>query len=149
MFKKLEKVSENGMLSKAKNRTDVARLIGYNKSRINSGYAWVSSLIYRGYLKENIAYTDDSGASIMEYTLGDSRPKYFKDGMTITKENVEEHKENEEGHEEVKNIEIEEKEVVNPNVIKISITRGCTNISVELTDCDQAIKLITTILKGE
>ena len=67
----------------------------------------------------------------------------------ITKENVEEHKENEEGHEEVKNIEIEEKEVVNPNVIKISITRGDTNINVEVVNSDQAIKLITTILKGE
>lgn len=143
LFKTLKNLDKTGVLKTAKNRNDVAALVGYTEDRKKSGYSWVSSLISRGYLKEEITGINPSGYASYRYSLGNSEPKYDSEEAKGRKENKIESlpKENTPA--------LDRKEVVNPDVIKINITRGGTNINVEVANCDQAIKLITTILKGE
>ena len=146
LFGKLKELEKNGTLEKAKSRADVATLVGYPSDQAKAGYSWVSNLIRRGYLKERIVGTTPSGRMIAQYSLGNEEPMY----------DYEEIKKRKEAKENRKEMWLKEnmpvldgKEVVNPDVIKINITRGDININVEVVNSDQAIKLITTILKGE
>ena len=167
-WNRVKDADDNGILSHAKNRYEVANIAGYSSAERSKGYQWVSNLVRRGHLQE-IMHGLNNGKFEYEYhVVGEpdfshqnarkAAKQKFEKQSTIkinkkTKHNKKSANKNIQEkaveHKETKKIEIEEKEVVNPNVIKISITKGCTNISVELADCDQAIKLITTILKGE
>lgn len=146
LFGKLKELAEDGTLEKARNRADVATLVGYTSDQTEAGYSWVSSLIRREYLKERIIGTTPSGKMIAQYSLGNEEPMYDYEKV----KNKKEAKENSEEMLVKENMPVlDGKEVANPDVIKINITRGDTNISVEVVNCDQAIKLITTVLKGE
>ena len=146
LFSRLKDLAKEGTLEKARSRADVATLVGYPSDQSKAGYSWVSNLIRRGYLNEKIVGVTPSGGMIARYTLGDEEPMYDY-------EEIKKRKEAKENRKEMwfkENMPVlEGKEVANPDVIKISITRGDTNINVEVVNCDQAIKLVTTILKGE
>lgn len=146
LFGRLKDLAKEGTLEKARSRADVATLVGYPSAQSKAGYSWVSNLIRRGYLKERIVGVTPSGGMIARYTLGDEEPMYDY-------EEIKKRKEAKENRKEMwfkENMPVlDGKEVVNPDVIKINITRGDTNINVEVVNCDQAIKLVTTILKGE
>lgn len=146
LFGKLKELAEDGTLEKARSRADVATLVGYPSDQSKAGYSWVSNLIRRSYLKEKIVGVTPSGGMIARYTLGDEEPMYDYEEFKKRKEAKENRKET--WFRENMPV-LESKEVVSPDVIKINITRGDTNISVEVVNTDQAIKLITTILKGE
>lgn len=146
LFSRLKGLAKDGTLEKARSRADVATLVGYPSDQSKAGYSWVSNLIRRGYLNEKIVGVTPSGGMIARYTLGDEEPMYDY-------EEIKKRKEAKENRKEMwfkENMPVlDGKEVVSPDVIKINITRGDTNINVEVVNCDQAIKLITTILKGE
>ena len=146
LFGKLKELAKDGTLEKAKSRADVATLVGYPSDQSKAGYSWVSNLIRRNYLKEKIVGVTPSGGMIAQYTLGDEEPMYDYEEFKKRKEAKENRKET--WFKENMPV-LESKEVVNPDVIKINITRGDTSINVEVVNTDQAIKLITTILKGE
>ena len=146
LFDKLNELEKNGMLAKAKTRADIATLVGYTDDQRKAGYSWVSNMVRRGYLKEEIVGTTPSGIAVVKYSLSGLKPMYNYEEVRKKKDEKEERKENWANE----NMPApEEKEVVNSDVIKINITRGDININVEVVNSDQAIKLITTILKGE
>lgn len=146
LFGKLKDLAKEGTLEKAGSRADVATLVGYSSDQSKAGYSWVSNLIRRGYLKEKIVGVTPSGGMVAQYTLGDKEPMYNYEEIKKRKAAKENRKET--WFKENMPV-LDEKEVVNPDVIKINISRGDININVEVVNSDQAIKLITTILKGE
>lgn len=146
LFGKLKDLAKEGTLEEAKSRADVATLVGYPSDQSKAGYSWVSNLIRRGYLKEKIVGVTPSGGMVARYTLGDKEPMYNYEEIHKRKEAKEDRKET--WFKENMPV-LDGKEVVNPDVIKINISRGDININVEVVNSDQAIKLITTILKGE
>lgn len=145
LFARLQELEEDGTLSKAKSRADVARLVGYPEERAKAGYSWVSNLISRGHLSETIQEWTPSGRMIAEYHTTGSMPDY--------------------GYEEVKrrrdkkqNITEEKQALCFPKVIEITpsetpikmeIAKGDMTIKVELAEVEQATNLITTIMKGD
>ena len=55
LFEKLKTLSDSGELSLAKNREDLASLVGYAPSEIKSkGLSWVSRLIRKGIIAEKV-----------------------------------------------------------------------------------------------
>lgn len=144
-YDKLKELFESGKLAKAKSRAEVATLVGYDNDRAKQGYSWVSSLISRGYLKEEITGVNKSGKAITSYSLNGKTPMYDSEESRKKELNDAEVKDTEE-----KSIVItENKESETVSVIKMKISNGKVDIEVVVADSDQAIKLITTILKGE
>lgn len=157
LFDRLRELDEDGTLSKASSRADVARLVGYSEERSKAGYAWVSNLIRRGHLEETIREWTPSGKMVAEYHVADSSPDYGYEEVNrrkALKEKVaEEWKkwQDKEASEQTKQqIEapiIERATISKP--IKIEITRGDMTIKVEMDSHEEASKLIATVLKGE
>lgn len=75
-FERLTDLDNSGELSKAHNRNEVMKLVGYTGSNDN-GYSWVSNLIRRGHLTETLTGIED-GKKIFEYHLSRKRPVYGK-----------------------------------------------------------------------
>ncbi len=157
LFNRLKELDEDGTLSKASNRADVARLVGYSEERSKAGYAWVSNLIRRGHLTETVREWTPSGRMVAEYHTTSSAPDYGYEevkrrrakkekiaGEWTTWQDKEASKQTEQWIEPP----IIERATIN-KPIKIEITRGDMTIKVEMGDHEQAIKLITTIMKGK
>lgn len=149
MFARLQELEADGTLSKAKTRADVARLVGYSEERAKAGYAWVSNLIRRGHIRENILEWTPSGKMVAEYHTTGSMPDYGY-------EEVDRHK----AEKKVGQLSqlpepqvYDEKQVASDTKImtpiKIEITRGDMTIKVEMDSHEEASKLITTIMKGD
>ena len=150
LFARLQELDDNGTLSKAKSRADVATMVGYTAERTKAGYSWVSNLISRGNLRETILEWSPSGKMIAEYHVIKSpdydyqETKRRKDSKKkrveqVTRELIDWQKQ--------APILAEEKPATNP--IKIEITRGDMTIKVEMDSHEEASKLIATIMKGE
>ena len=75
-YQKLVEIANNGRLSIAKNRREVARLVGYMPGQEHSGYSWVTNMINRGHLKETVVGSGRHGYLEYEYTLGSNKPRY-------------------------------------------------------------------------
>ena len=142
-FNRLKELEKDGTLSKAKNRADVARLVGYNKEQAKAGYSWVSNMIRRGHLTETIRSWSPSGRMEAEYHLSGTKPIY---GYEEQKKKRQEQKE--------RNIQMWFNE--NPQVvlqdeapIKIEITKRDLCIKLELSDRTYAGEFIKQLLKGE
>lgn len=157
MFARLQELEEDGTLSKAKSRADVARLVGYPEERAKAGYAWVSNLIRRGHLSETIREWTPSGKMVAEYHTAGSVPDYGYE--EVNRRNAKKEKiarewtawQNKEASKQTKQwVEppiVERATISKP--IKIEITRGDMTIKVEMDSHEGASKLITTIMKGE
>lgn len=65
---KLKELDKAGMLSNAKTRTDITRMMGLGTG-YGVGYSWISNLIQRGYLKETIYGKDANGQVEFEYHI--------------------------------------------------------------------------------
>lgn len=142
LFARLQELEEDGTLSKAKTRADVARLVGYTEERAKAGYAWVSNLIRRGHLRETIQEWTPSGKMVAEYHTTGSIPDYGYEEV-----NRRRHKKQEIAKVAEENIEREK--IVTNTPIKMEVVKGDITIKVELADAEQATNLITTILEGE
>ena len=155
LFSRLEEMDNDGTLSKAKTRADVARLVGYPGERAKAGYAWVSNLIRRGHLSETIQEWTPSGKIIAEYHITGSMPDYGYE--EVNRRRAKKEKMSSSEWEKWQNHEIEAPihkdttiEAPNKNAsIKMEITKGDITIKAELAEVEQASKLITTIIKGE
>ena len=144
LFARLQDLEEDGTLSKAKSRADVARLVGYPEERAKAGYSWVSNLISRGHIKETILEWTPNGKMVAEYHTTGSMPDYGYAGVNRRKA-----KKEKTASEWVKLMPMREVEEKKPTNIKIEIARGDMTIKVEFAEVEQASKLITIIMKGE
>lgn len=162
LFDRLKELEEDGTLSKAKNRADIARLVGYPEERSKAGYAWVSNLIRRGHLSEIIQEWTPSGKMIAEYHTTGSMPDYGYEELNRRKAKKNVGQELRRWQDKVAAGYIpqasepqvyDEKQVAADikiaTPIRIEIARGDMTIKVEMEDYEQASKLITTIMKGE
>ena len=145
LFDRLRELDEDGTLSKASSRADVARLVGYSEERSKAGYAWVSNLIRRGHLEETIREWTPSGKMVAEYHVADSSPDYGYEEVNRRKALKEKVAEEWKKWQDKMPVLSEEK----PTNIKIEITRGDMTIKVEMDSHEEASKLITTIMKGD
>lgn len=143
LFARLEELDRNGMLSKAKSRADVARLVGYNKERAKAGYAWVSNLIRRGHITETIRGYSPSGVADYGYEER-GRHKARKEAVSkVAEEAVRQGL--------VEQMPILDTLAAQTKVIatKVEIVKGDVTIKLELCDSEQIISLIKQLLKGE
>ncbi len=155
LFARLQELEEDGTLSKAKTRADVARLVGYSEERAKAGYAWISNLIRRGHVRETILEWTPSGKMVAEYHTTGSMPDYGYEEVGRRKAMKEKMSSSE--WKKWQNHEIEAPihkdttiEAPNKNAsIKMEIAKGDITIKVELAEVEQATNLITTIMKGE
>lgn len=80
-YKRLVEASKNGGLSKAVNRQEVANLAGYGEYDQAKGYSWVSNLIHRQQLVEQIDHFDEKTHKVKYlYYLGSKQPNYMPYG---------------------------------------------------------------------
>lgn len=142
-FNRLKELEKDGTLSKAKNRADVARLVGYSSEQARAGYSWVSNMVRRGHLTETIRSWSPSGRMEAEYHLSGTVPIY---GYEEQKRKRQEQKE--------RNIQKWFNE--NPQVvwqdetpIKIEITKRNLCIKLELSDSTYIGEFIKQLIKGE
>lgn len=142
LFARLQELEEDGTLSKAKTRADVARLVGYSEERAKAGYAWISNLIRRGHVSETIQEWTPSGKMVAEYHTTGSVPDYGY-------EEVNRRKRKKQAIAKVAEETIEREKAIANTPIKVEITKGDMTIKVELAEIEQATNLITTIMKGE
>lgn len=160
LFSRLQELDNNGLLSKAKNRADVATMVGYTTEQAKAGYSWVSNLIHRGNLNEIVQEWTPSGEMVAEYHIGKTpdydyqETKRRKDSKKKRAEQVVREIANWQNKESSKQTKqwieppiIERATISKP--IKIEITRGDMTIKVEMDSHEEASKLITTIIKGE
>lgn len=157
LFARLQELDNDGTLSKAKSRADVATMVGYTEDQAKAGYSWVSNLIRRGHVSETIQEWTPSGKMIAEYHTTGSVPSYGYEEAgrrKAKKEKIAEEwkkRQDKEASEQTKQrVEapiIERATISKP--IKIEITRGDVTIKVEMDSHEEASKLITTIMKGE
>lgn len=142
LYERLKRADETGELSKARHRSDVAILAGYTDDK--KGYQWVSNMIYRKRLIENVFGFDDEGIPIARYSIGKESPKYVPRGKT-NRQNK---------HIVISNMPVEKPKTEKPSAedvdnVKLRFFNKEISIEVEAKNCEQAIKLITTILKGD
>ena len=142
LFARLQELEEDGTLSKAKSRADVARLVGYPEERAKAGYSWISNLISRGHMSETIQEWTPSGKMIAEYHTTGSMPAYGY-------EEVGRRKAKKQAIAKVAEETIEREKVIANTPIKMEITKGDMTIKVEFAEVEQATNLITTIMKGD
>lgn len=157
LFNRLKELDNDGTLSKAKSRADVARLVGYSEERAKAGYSWVSNLISRGHISETILEWTPSGKMVAEYHTTGSSPDYGYEEVNRRKAKKKVGQELRRWQDKVAAGYIpqvyDDKQVASETTItiptKIEITRGDMSIKVEMYDYEQASNLITTIMKGE
>lgn len=165
LFAKLQELDNDGTLSKATSRADVATLVGYTEEQAKAGYSWVSNLINRGHLSEIVQGWTPSGKMIAEYHMTGTEPSYGYEEAKRRKEKKKAGQELRRWQDKVAAGQIpqapespviqvygkEQIKVDAPTVmpIRIEITRGDMTIKVEMDSHEEASKLITTIMRGE
>lgn len=162
MFARLQELEDDGTLSKAKTRADVARLVGYSDERAKAGYAWVSNLIRRGHVSETIQEWTPSGKMIAEYHTTGSTPDYGYEEANRRKAKKKAGQELRRWQDKVAagyipqapELQVyDEKQVASDTKIttpiKMEIAKGDMIIKVEFAEVEQATNLITTIMKGD
>lgn len=162
LFARLKELDDDGTLSKAKSRADVARLVGYSEERAKAGHSWVSNLIRRNNLSETILNFTPSGKMEAEYHVVSSPDYDYQETKRRKDAKKERAQEWTRWQDKVaagytpqapEPQVYDEKQVAGDTKIitpiKIEITRGDMTIKVEMDSHEEASKLITTILKGE
>ena len=66
-FNRLKELDDEGKLSAAKNRWDIASMVGLGG--VKAGYGWVSNLIGRGHITETLLGTAPNGKLEYEYHI--------------------------------------------------------------------------------
>lgn len=132
LYKKLQELEDNGTLSKAENRYEVAKLAGYPEERISAGYSWISRLIKAGRVTETVRGFAPNGMPISEYHLVSKPTKAEVSTVSTTETET-----------------VIRPETTNSDVIKVEITRGGVTVKIEFTDSKLVSELIATMLKGE
>lgn len=144
LYKRLQEIEKNGTLSKAENRYDVARLIGYPEEKISAGYAWVSRLVQDGEVAETLRGFKPNGKSIAEYHIaGDTTEAKTSETSKVS------------NAPEVSKVSTNEAdtttrpEATNSDIIRVEIIKGGVTVKIMFTNSKLVSELITTMLKGE
>ena len=151
LYGRLVELEKDGTLSKAKNRSELIKLVGYPEERKSSGSSWLGGLINRGHLDEVIDGTDKNGDIKFRYYLTNNPPDYDYAKGKI--HNVQTKKPTSVASVEtsVKEEEVvpEVKDIGFSKAIKMELCKGELTIKVEFDDVDKACQLIVAIMKGE
>lgn len=134
LFDRLTMLDQTGTLSKAKNRREVATLMGYSSERMHAGYAWVSNLIKAKKLRETLVEIGPKGAEY-EYHVVNLPTKSSATVETSKAKAVD--------------VPPVEPTAIADSAIKIEITKGDLSIKIELRELSQLESLVKTIIKGE
>lgn len=68
-FDRLKELEKSGELQDARNRYEIATMLGYPEERLKAGHCWVSSLITRKYLSETLIGVSFNGRKEYEYHI--------------------------------------------------------------------------------
>lgn len=69
-FNKLKELEENGRLGQARNRYELARLLGFTEQQKKKGYQWVSNNVRRQHIIERVTGINKKGKMEFEYSVG-------------------------------------------------------------------------------
>lgn len=129
LAERLAEVAENGKLSLARTRFDVASMAGYTEGQRASGYAWVKRMIKIGRLTEEFDGIGKYGKAEYRY--------YYNPPKTTKKAKVE----------KVEQVEPEQTEIeqVEQSKTIVSIYHGETTIAIEGVSGDDLIAIIKAI----
>ena len=72
---RLKELGEKGILSKARTREDVLKMVGFTDATMKTGDAWLGYMIKQGYLKETVVWKRGRKGEY-EYTMGSKEPNY-------------------------------------------------------------------------
>lgn len=89
-LEKLKELANSGKLSTAKDRLDVAHMLGYTEETASNrsvGYGWVSSMISKGYLIESINGFNKDGTLNHLYSVSSKSSTYGKPAKKRSKKN--------------------------------------------------------------
>lgn len=138
LARRLKEVAENGKLSQARTRFDVARLVGYTEGQRASGYAWVKRMIKIGVLSETLD-------GLNEY--GKANYQFFYNGVKT------ESKKKEQTVEPVETIEVAETPIETKVTMEttdktiLTLYHGETTLAIEGASGDTIIEIVKTIVK--
>lgn len=141
LARRLKEVAENGKLSQARTRFDVAKLVGYTEGQRASGYAWVKRMVEIGVLTETF-----EGFS----KYGKPEHQFFYNGTTADIANKSNKKAVQEPTAQpaenfVGTVENSEPTVVAQTVL--TLYHGETTLAVEGVGGDTIIEIVKSIIK--
>lgn len=134
-FKRLKELDESGALSKATNRYEVGRMVGYGEDEDKAAYSWVSNMLSRGHMTETMIGLSPKGRMEFEYHVTGTEPLYCYADKERVKEQLKK--------------EIITEPTPTESLVKLEIAKGDLVIKLELVSETQVIELVKTILKGE
>lgn len=131
-FNRLKEAEANGSLQKAKNRIEVAHLVGYTDEQYKTGYSWVCNMLARKHLIERIGGLGANGKVEYEYTIG-SEPDYRMVNVAAGRKKANKaRREIAKKYEQDSHRREEASENVNNTLARIVITYG--DLKIELSD---------------
>lgn len=140
-FERLKEAEANGLLQKAKTRSEVAQLAGFTREQYKTGHSWVSNMLVRKHLIERISGMGMNGRAEYEYHLG-SEPDYSNHNAAKARAKI-----NKQPKVVVDNVETKPKVIA--SVAKLEIVRGDLSIKIEFANDTNVIELVKQLLKGE
>lgn len=69
-FEKLKELERDGKIGYAKNRYELAKMLGFTEQQKKSGYQWVSNNVRRKHIVEHISGLNKYGKMEFEYSVG-------------------------------------------------------------------------------
>lgn len=145
-WEKIKDAERRGELALAKNRYQVARLVGFTHEQRVRGYGWVTNMVLRGHLREVETGIDKNKHSEYRYSVIRD-PDYSRSkARGVMLENKRKAKETPAVVETNVSINTDANE---GRVYKLEFSNGATTIKLELDDYEKVAELIKTILKGE
>lgn len=74
-YVRLKELGEKGILSKARTREDVLKMVGFTDATMKTGDAWLAYMIKQGYVQETVVWKRGRKGEY-EYTMGAKEPNY-------------------------------------------------------------------------
>lgn len=149
-WERLTKLYESGELQKMRNRSEVAKAIGYTDAQKELGYGWVANMVNRHYLDEVHVGFDKNNKPEYQYFLTKNKPNYGphrkksnKSSGKIPAANTP--KPMDKPAEQI----ILSRASVETTCTKVTITRGDVVITMDNVDPETLIKIVMGVVRGE
>lgn len=148
-WERLTKLYESGELQKMRNRSEVARAVGYTDAQKELGYGWVTNMVSRHYLDEVHVGFDKNNKPEYQYFLTKNKPNYGPHRRKSNKSNgktlvANTPKPMDKPAEQI----ILSRASVETSYTKVTIAHGDTTITIENADSEALIKIIMGVVKG-
>lgn len=148
-WERLTKLYESGELQKMRNRSEVARAVGYTDAQKELGYGWVTNMVNRHYIDEVHVGFDKNNKPEYQYFLTKNKPNYGPHrgksnknaGNTLVANTP---KLMDKPAEQI----VLSKESVETGYTKVTITRGDTTITIENANSETLVKIVMGIVRG-